>query len=113
MIPVLSSEHSGVLCPLAGKDRAVFPGVLRKISIFFHEVASYPINNRGVLALEVPQKTEPPQEKGQLYWILLQQEIAQAVQCHRQQEGINWKSHQVGLKLQCLSHPGCRVHCQD
>lgn len=55
---------------------------------FFHEVTNYPINNRSVLALEVPQKTQPPQKEGELYWILLQQEIAWAVQCHKQQEGI-------------------------
>lgn len=80
-------RHSGVWCPSAGiccvptnPMQNQFPAG----KYFFSEVSNYPVNNRGVLALEIPQKTKPPQEERELYWILLQQEIAQAVQCHKQ-----------------------------
>lgn len=69
-------RHSGVWCPSAGiccdptnpiKNQSLAG------KYFFSEVSNYPVNNRGVLALEVPQKTKPPQEERELYWILLKQ----------------------------------------
>lgn len=80
----------GVWCPSAGKGlQNCVPRNPRKNQspagkYFFSEVSKYSINNRAVLTLEVPKKTQPPQEEGELYWIFFQQEIAQAVQCHKQ-----------------------------